>query len=142
VRGRTPPRGLRPRQRCALRAGGQWRTTPVNLLTYRAERYLVAPRGVTPWVRNMALQAGRRRESIRVVELGEAEKPEVLRAYLRRWRFEVGVFFPGVGANASEAELRRIAPAYPVFRIVPPPAPGGDDRHGLAAAAAADSNSQ
>jgi deazaflavin-dependent oxidoreductase (nitroreductase family) len=113
------------------RTSGQWRTTPVNLLTYPGGRYLVAPRGVTQWVRNIRasgegeLRLGWRREPIRVVELGDGEKPDVLRAYLRRWRFEVGVFFQGVGPNASEDELRRIAPAYPVFRIVPPPAPGG-----------------
>jgi deazaflavin-dependent oxidoreductase (nitroreductase family) len=113
------------------RTSGQWRTTPVNLLVYRGERYLVAPRGVTQWVRNIRasgegeLRLGRRREPIRVVELGDKEKPDVLRAYLRRWRFEVGVFFQGVGPSASDDELRRIAPAYPVFRIVPPPAPGG-----------------
>ena len=112
------------------RTSGQWRTTPVNLLTYRGERYLVAPRGVTQWVRNIRasgegeLRLGRRREPIGVVELSDGEKPEVLRAYLRRWRFEVGAFFQGVGPNASEDELRRIAPAHPVFRIVPPPAPG------------------
>ena len=112
------------------RTSGQWRTTPVNLLTYRGERYLVAPRGVTQWVRNIRasgegeLRLGQRREPIRVVELGDGEKPDVLRAYLRRWRFEVGVFFQGVGPNASEDELRRIAPAHPVFRIVPPPASG------------------
>jgi hypothetical protein len=65
----------------------------------------------------------RRREPIGVVELGDGEKPEVLRAYLRRWRFEVGAFFQGGGPNASEDELRRIAPAHPVFHIVPPSAP-------------------
>jgi hypothetical protein len=41
----------------------------------------------------------------------------VLRAYLRRWKFEVGVFFDGVGADASDDELRRIGPRHPVFRI-------------------------
>jgi hypothetical protein len=30
---------------------------------------------------------------------------------------EVGVFFDGVGADASDAELERIAPNHPVFRI-------------------------
>jgi deazaflavin-dependent oxidoreductase (nitroreductase family) len=107
------------------RASGEWRTTPVNLLVHGGERYLVAPRGVTQWVRNIRvsgegeLRLGRRREPIRVTELGDAEKPELLRAYLRRWRVEVGVFFQGVGPDASEEELRRIAPDYPIFRILP-----------------------
>lgn len=106
------------------RSSGQWKTVPVNLLEHHGARYLVAPRGVTQWVRNIRasgaaeLRLGRRREPIRVVELEDAGKPELLRAYLRRWRFEVGVFFQGVGPDASEAELRRIAPDYPVFRLI------------------------
>jgi len=45
------------------------------------------------------------------------DKPEVLRAYLKRWKAEVGVFFGGVGANSTDAELRAIAPKHPVFRV-------------------------
>jgi hypothetical protein len=40
-----------------------------------------------------------------------------LRAYLKKWKFEVGVFFGGVGPDSSEDELRRIAPDHPVFRL-------------------------
>ncbi len=107
------------------RTSGEWRTTPVNLLSYAGARYLVAPRGVTQWVRNIRAQGGgelrlgARREPIRVEEVGDAEKPPILRAYLRRWRMEVGVFFHGIGPDAPEAELRRIAADYPVFRIRP-----------------------
>lgn len=107
------------------RRSGEWRTTPVNLLVHRGERYLVAPRGVTQWVRNIRvsrageLRLGAHREPIRVAELADEEKPELLRAYLRRWRFEVGIFFQGVGPDATDDELRRIAPSYPVFRILP-----------------------
>lgn len=106
------------------RSSGQWKTVPVNLLEHNGERYLVAPRGVTQWVRNIRasgageLRLGRQHEPIDVVELAEDEKPEVLRAYPRRWRFEVGVFFQGFGPDASEADLRRIAAGYPVFRLV------------------------
>jgi deazaflavin-dependent oxidoreductase (nitroreductase family) len=105
------------------RKSGEWRTTPVNLLTHQGERYLVAPRGETQWVRNLRvagegeLRVGRRVERFTPTELADDEKPAVLRAYLRRWRFEVGAFFDGVGPDAAEAELRRIAPGYPVFRI-------------------------
>jgi hypothetical protein len=35
------------------RTTGQWRSTPVNLLTHQGARYLVAPRGNTQWVRNL-----------------------------------------------------------------------------------------
>ena len=105
------------------RKSGEFRTVPVNLLDYQGEQYLVAPRGVTQWVRNLRasgegeLWLGRRREPIRVVELKDDEKVDLLRMYLRRWWFEVSAFFQGVGPTASDAELLRIAPDHPVFRI-------------------------
>ena len=107
------------------RKSGEWRTTPVNPLTLNGERYLVAPRGETQWVRNMRaagggeLRVGRRAEPFTATELADADKPRVLRAYLKRWKFEVGVFFNGVGADAPEAKLLEIAPGYPVFRVTP-----------------------
>ncbi|AXB46594.1 nitroreductase family deazaflavin-dependent oxidoreductase [Amycolatopsis albispora] len=105
------------------RKSGEWRSVPVNLLTVDGERYLVSPRGRTQWVRNLRvagegrLRVGRKIEEFRAVELPDEEKPELLRAYLKRWKFEVGVFFDGVDANSPEADLRRIAPGYPVFRV-------------------------
>jgi deazaflavin-dependent oxidoreductase (nitroreductase family) len=105
------------------RTSGEWRTTPVNLLTHEGSRYLVAPRGHTQWVRNLRaagggeLRVGRRIEAFTATELADDQKPEILRAYLRRWKFEVGVFFDGVDADAPEAKLLEIAPGYPVFRI-------------------------
>jgi deazaflavin-dependent oxidoreductase (nitroreductase family) len=107
------------------RSSGEWRRTPVNLLTYEGERYLVAPRGETQWVRNLRasgegrLRLGRSIEPFKAVEvLQDAEKTAVLRAYLKRWKAEVGVFFEGVGPDAPEQELSRIAPRHPVFRIL------------------------
>jgi deazaflavin-dependent oxidoreductase (nitroreductase family) len=106
------------------RNSGEPRRVPVNLLTLDGERYLVAPRGETQWVRNLranggegTLLLGRRREPFVATELDDAEKPPVLREYLKRWKVEVGVFFEGIGADASDEELRRIAPGYPVFRL-------------------------
>jgi len=107
------------------RKSGEWRTVPVNLLVHEGTRYLVAPRGETEWVRNMRaagggeLRVGRRAEPFTATELADADKPPVLRAYLKRWKFEVGVFFDGVGADASDAKLLEIAPGYPVFRVTP-----------------------
>ena len=105
------------------RKSGEWRVTPVNLLVVDGERYLVAPRGTTQWVRNLRaagegeLRLGRRAESFQAVELTDPDKPALLRAYLRRWKAEVGVFFGGVGADASDDDLLRIAPDHPVFRV-------------------------
>jgi deazaflavin-dependent oxidoreductase (nitroreductase family) len=107
------------------RKSGEWRATPVNLLVLDDQQYLVAPRGQTQWVRNLRvagsgeLRVGRRIESFRPTELADADKVDVLRAYLARWRSEVGVFFDGVDEDASDDELARIAPGYPVFAIEP-----------------------
>jgi deazaflavin-dependent oxidoreductase (nitroreductase family) len=106
------------------RKTGEWRTTPVNLLTFEEQTYLVAPRGTTQWVRNLRaaaghgqLRLGRNTDDFTAIELADGDKVEVLRAYLKRWKLEVGAFFDGVDASASDDELLAIAPGYPVFRI-------------------------
>jgi deazaflavin-dependent oxidoreductase (nitroreductase family) len=107
------------------RTSGEPRRTPVNLLEFEGARYLVAPRGETQWVRNLRaagegrLLLGRRSERFTAAELPDEQKPPLLRAYLKRWAMEVSAFFDGVGADASEEELRRIAPKHPVFRLGP-----------------------
>jgi hypothetical protein len=63
------------------------------------------------------LRLGKRVERFTARELPDGDKPDVLRAYLRRWKAEVGVFFDGVSADSPPEELARIAPRHPVFRI-------------------------
>ena len=106
------------------RSSGQPRCTPVNLLTVAGQRYLVAPRGETQWVRNLRasgggrLLLGRHGEPFSAVELtADAEKVPILRAYLKRWKAEVGVFFDGVGPDSPEPEMLAAAPKHPVFRL-------------------------
>jgi deazaflavin-dependent oxidoreductase (nitroreductase family) len=105
------------------RKSGEWRRTPVNPLNYEGEQYIVAPRGETQWVRNLRasgegrLRKGRRIEEFSATELPDDEKMLLLRAYLKKWAWEVGAFFQGVGADAPDDDLRRIAPLHPVFRI-------------------------
>jgi deazaflavin-dependent oxidoreductase (nitroreductase family) len=109
------------------RTSGEWRSTPVNPLTYEGQTYLVSPRGQTQWVRNMRaagggeLRVGRRVESFTATELPDEQKPPLLRDYLRRWKFEVGMFFQGVGPDAPDSKLLEIAPGYPVFQITTHP---------------------
>jgi deazaflavin-dependent oxidoreductase (nitroreductase family) len=108
------------------RSSGQPRRTPVNLLSFEGRRYLVAPRGETQWVRNLResgegrLLVGRRSESFTATELADERKSPVLRAYLKRWKFEVGVFFDGVGPDSSEQEMQAAAPKHPVFVVDAP----------------------
>lgn len=105
------------------RTTGEPRHTPVNPLVLDETRYLVAPRGPTQWVRNLRargegrLLVGRRAEEFIATEVPDDLKPPILREYLRRWKWEVGAFFGGVGPDSSEEELRRIAPDHPVFRV-------------------------
>jgi deazaflavin-dependent oxidoreductase (nitroreductase family) len=105
------------------RKSGEWRQTPVNLLRFDGSDYLVAPRGHTQWVKNLRasgqarLRLGRRTRSFRAIELADEEKPPLLRAYLKKWKFEVGAFFGGVGPDSSDEELRGIAQDHPVFRL-------------------------
>jgi deazaflavin-dependent oxidoreductase (nitroreductase family) len=107
------------------RTSGEPRRVPVNPLPFDGGRYLVAPRGHTQWVRNLraagegALLLGSRREPFTAVELPDAEKEPVLRAYLARWKWEVGQFFTGVGPGSSPEDFARIAPDHPIFRITP-----------------------
>ncbi|MFZ8758439.1 nitroreductase/quinone reductase family protein [Microbacterium sp. HMH0099] len=106
------------------RSTGEWRTTPVNPLRVAGERYLVAPRGTTQWVRNLRaagegeLRHGRSVEVFRAEELPDAAKPPILRAYLAAWAWEVGRFFDGVDKNSPDTRLAEIAPGFPVFRLV------------------------
>ncbi len=105
------------------RKTGVPRRTPVNMLTLAGVRYLVAPRGHTQWVRNLRVRGegdlllGRRREHFSATEIADADKEQILRAYLRRWKWEVGQFFSGVGPDDSSAELERIGPDHPIFRL-------------------------
>jgi len=107
------------------RSSGEWRSVPVNLLVIDGVQYLVAPRGTTQWVRNLRvattgeLRVGRRVEAFRAVEMADADKPRILRDYLRLWKSEVGIFFNGVSADATDDELLAIAAGYPVFVIEP-----------------------
>ncbi|WP_439955814.1 nitroreductase family deazaflavin-dependent oxidoreductase [Nocardia sienata] len=106
------------------RKSGEWRTTMVNLMTAAdGQRYLVAPRGHTQWVRNLRvagtgeLRLGRRTEVFTAVEVADADKVPLLRLYLERWGWEVGRFFEGITKDSTDAELAGIAPGFPVFRI-------------------------
>ncbi|MEV0897160.1 nitroreductase family deazaflavin-dependent oxidoreductase [Actinoplanes sp. NPDC049802] len=106
------------------RKSGEIRTTVVNLFTHEGERYLLAPRGHTQWVRNLRaagegeLRLGRRSEPFTAVEVADADKPPLIRLYLRKWAWETGAFFDGLKAGSPEADLVAAAPGFPVFRIV------------------------
>ncbi|HXU88980.1 MAG TPA: nitroreductase/quinone reductase family protein [Methylomirabilota bacterium] len=106
------------------RKTGEWRSIPVNPLRHAGQRYLVAPRGETEWVRNLRVSRTARltfagtTELVRVEEVRDRDKPPILRAYLERWALETARFFHGARADSPDAELARVAPRHPVFRIL------------------------
>ena len=104
------------------RSSGEVRTAPVNPLEVGGVRYLVAPRGETQWVRNIRvsgggeLRLGKKRQAISVKEIEDAEKPDLIAAYLERWGNVTRSHF-GTTKEPSAAELERLAGRTPVFRI-------------------------
>jgi deazaflavin-dependent oxidoreductase (nitroreductase family) len=105
------------------RKTGKLRGVVINLLTADGRDYVVSPRGNTQWVRN-ARAAGvvemgprwRRRE-VRIVEVADDAKPELLRRYLDRWFWEVKGHVGGLTPDSSDADLRAAAPSIPVFEL-------------------------
>jgi deazaflavin-dependent oxidoreductase (nitroreductase family) len=106
------------------RSTGKLHHTPVNLLTVDGTQYLVSPRGETQWVRNvryagghLVLILGRRRQLCTANEVPEADRVPILRSYLRRWKFETGMFFDGVTPDSTDAEFAAVAARHPVFAL-------------------------
>ena len=84
--------------------------------------YLLAPRGTTQWARNLRVAGvGELRgrgpaRRFRATEVEDAEKLPLLRHYLDRWAWEAKDFLE-VEKDASDEELREIAPRHPAFRL-------------------------
>jgi deazaflavin-dependent oxidoreductase (nitroreductase family) len=102
------------------RRSGRWRTTPVAVLDYEGERYLVSYRGESEWVRNLRA-SGRGRlwhkgevEEIAVSEVPVGERAPLLEVYAARY-----------GRFPTVAEVLRALPDpadHPIFRIETSPA--------------------
>jgi deazaflavin-dependent oxidoreductase (nitroreductase family) len=107
--------GMAPVLAVRGRKTGRWHTVPVNVLEYGGQRYLVAPRGETDWVRNLRAAGGGelrwrgRVERFRAVEVPDAEKPPLIEAYLQRWGAQVRAQFAALPDPAD----------HPVFRLEP-----------------------
>jgi deazaflavin-dependent oxidoreductase (nitroreductase family) len=108
------------------RKSGLPRQVPVNLLSLDGQEYLVSARGNGEWVRNvraadgeLVLLLGKRRQPRVATEVLDADKVPVLRAYLKRWKAEVGAFFDGVGPDSTDEQIAAIAAKHPVFLLAP-----------------------
>jgi deazaflavin-dependent oxidoreductase (nitroreductase family) len=97
------------------RRSGRPRSVPVNVLELEGERYLVAPRGETEWVRNLRAAGEcelRRRsgsERCRVEEVPPAARARLIQAYLERWGWQVRSQFAALPDPAD----------HPAFRLLP-----------------------
>ena len=105
------------------RKSGKRRGVVVNLLTVDGRDYLVSPRGNTQWVRNArtagAIELGPRWHSreVRLTEVADYDKPDLLKRYLDRWFWEVKGHVGGLTPESSAAELSATAPSIPVFEL-------------------------
>jgi deazaflavin-dependent oxidoreductase (nitroreductase family) len=105
------------------RKSGKLYSTPVNLLEVKGKRFLVAPRGRTQWVRNaeaageVTLKKGGARLKFRLRVLTEAEKPEILKAYLDGFKSEVQRYFPVAAGSPAESFVEETR-SYPVFELL------------------------
>jgi deazaflavin-dependent oxidoreductase (nitroreductase family) len=108
------------------RKTGRVYSTPVNLLEHEGMRYLVAPRGDTEWVRNViasqeaTLVKGGQRENIRLHRISDEPKPEVLKAYLDRYKLTVQRYF-AIPAGSPVEDFKPLTGEYPVFEIISSP---------------------
>ena len=106
------------------RKSGRLYSTPVDVLEHGGRRFLVAGRGETQWVRNarasgrVTLRKGTRRAECRLRALSDREKPEVLKAYLDRFKMTVQRYFP-LPAGSPAEEFAAVAANHPVFELVP-----------------------
>ena len=122
--------GIGPKKMATLevrgRKTGEPRSVAVNISEHEGQRYLVAPRGETEWVRNVRAAGGeaviRRGKSDRVKleELPAAERAPIIQTYLRQNAWVTKREF-GIEPDAPLEDFQRIAPDHPVFRIVENP---------------------
>ena len=105
------------------RKTGKLRGVVINLLTIDGRDYLVSPRGETQWARN-ARAAGElelgprwRSRNVRITELADVDKPELLKRYLHKWFWEVKGHVGGLTPDSTDDELRAAAPTIPVFAL-------------------------
>jgi hypothetical protein len=110
------------------RKSGAIQRIPVNPLRLQGRTFLIGARGETQWARNVrasgecTLRGGRTTTVYRVTEVAHADKPAVLRPYLKRWGWEVASLMPvKISAESSDAELVAAGPVIPVFELTPVP---------------------
>jgi deazaflavin-dependent oxidoreductase (nitroreductase family) len=122
---RLVARGLGPKETHLLtvvgRTSGLPRTTPVYVLTFGGERWLVSPYGLVSWVRNaraagkVTLRRGGAVETVGITEVGPGEAAPVLKEYVGKVMIVRPYFDAKPGA--PEEDFAAEASRHPVFRL-------------------------
>lgn len=122
--------GIAPSKTVAIevrgRTSGKTRATAVNWVSVDSQRYLVAPRGNTEWVRNVRAAGGnamikrRGRTPVRLEEVPVEQRAPIIQAYLKDNAWVTQREF-GISPKAPIEEFQRIAAKHPVFRIIEAP---------------------
>jgi deazaflavin-dependent oxidoreductase (nitroreductase family) len=105
------------------RKTGKSRGVVVNVLRVDGVDYLVSPRGNTQWVRNVraagVVDVGPRwrRRRLRITEVADPAKADLLKRYLDRWYWEVKGHIAGLTPDSGDDEIHAAAPSIPVFAL-------------------------
>jgi len=105
------------------RKSGKLYSTPIDLLEMEGKRFLVAPRGLTQWVRNaqaageVTLKRGNFQKTYALRPIPDAGKPPYLKEYLDRFKPTVQRYFPVAAGSPPEA-FAALAANYPVFELI------------------------
>jgi deazaflavin-dependent oxidoreductase (nitroreductase family) len=105
------------------RKSGRLYSTPIDLLELGGKRFLVAPRGRTQWVRNaeaaeeVTLKKGKTQQRFQLRPIPNANKPEILKAYLDTFKREVQSYFP-VAAGSPVQAFSELTQSYPAFELI------------------------
>lgn len=103
------------------RRSGRKYSTPVQLLFQDGQRWLVAPYGERPWVRNaraagsVELTRALRKERVGIEEVDAETAAPILREYVRKTPI-TKPYFEATGGSPLE-EFVAEAPRHPVFRL-------------------------
>jgi deazaflavin-dependent oxidoreductase (nitroreductase family) len=106
------------------RKTGKLRGVVINLLRVDGRDYVVSPRGNTQWARNAraagSVDTGPRWRSrvVRITEVADEAKPQLLRRYLDRWYWEVKGHVGGLTPESTDDEMRAAASSIPIFELL------------------------
>lgn len=106
------------------RTTGKLRGVVVNLMTVDGRDYVVSPRGNTQWVRN-ARAAGEvemgprwRGRTVRISEVADDAKLDLLKRYLDRWYWEVKGHVGGLTPQSTDEQIRAVAASIPIVELL------------------------